>query len=308
MLVHELGETTASVGRAPDNQLPLADPIVSGHHATFWIEAGSVWVRDLNSRNGTFVSGRRVQGAVTLQDGDEVTLGTETRIRVRVPVGLTGERKTMMLEDLTTGLRHHLVSSRFHIGSADMSDLYIEGAESREATLIVHPDGEIWLGSEDGEERMLETDQPFEVAGHKLQIRQGDALWAPTVEVSAEPYPYRLTATLDGAAGPEAVLEHKQTRSRYRVDAENRAVLLYLLGRQVIEDRGGPLAPGAQGWCSDDDVGTGIWGRGGSGDANSLHVLVYRLRKELTKAGFDPWFIEKRRRAIRIRLRDVDIQ
>ena len=61
------------------------------------------------------------------------------------------------------------------------------------------------------------------------------------------------------------------------------------------------------GWLGDEEVSVGIWGRGGPSDANSLHVLVYRLRKELQKVGFDPWFIEKRRRALRVRLRDVKV-
>ena len=50
-----------------------------------------------------------------------------------------------------------------------------------------------------------------------------------------------------------------------------------------------------------------VWGKKGSADANGLHVLVHRLRKELKEAGFDPWFIEKRRKAIRLALREVEI-
>ncbi|MGK0347601.1 MAG: hypothetical protein ACI855_003688, partial [Myxococcota bacterium] len=50
----------------------------------------------------------------------------------------------------------------------------------------------------------------------------------------------------------------------------------------------------------------GVWGRG-AGEDNKLHVLVYRLRNELKKAGFDPWFIEKRRKYIRARIAGAEI-
>jgi hypothetical protein len=49
---------------------------------------------------------------------------------------------------------------------------------------------------------------------------------------------------------------------------------------------------------------TGVWGRGRK-TANHLNVLVHRLRGQLEEAGFDPWFVEKRRGGIRIRCREV---
>jgi len=34
---------------------------------------------------------------------------------------------------------------------------------------------------------------------------------------------------------------------------------------------------------------------------------MHRLRAEIERAGFDPWFIERRRRFIRVRIRDFTI-
>jgi hypothetical protein len=57
---------------------------------------------------------------------------------------------------------------------------------------------------------------------------------------------------------------------------------------------------------SDDEVATGIWGREhAKNEPNNYHVLVCRLRKEVTDAGLDGWFVEKKRRAIRARLGNV---
>jgi hypothetical protein len=58
------------------------------------------------------------------------------------------------------------------------------------------------------------------------------------------------------------------------------------------------------GWCDDDELAMGIWGRGERA-SSALPVLVHRLRKELELAGFDADFLEKARRVLRARLVDV---
>ena len=50
--------------------------------------------------------------------------------------------------------------------------------------------------------------------------------------------------------------------------------------------------------------GSGQWARRAN-DTNTLHVLVYRLRKAAEKAGFESWFIEKRQWGLRVRLADA---
>jgi len=58
------------VGRHPSNDLRLQEPAVSSFHAVIeWVTDG--WfVRDLGSRNGTSLNGRRLQGRAGLQPGD----------------------------------------------------------------------------------------------------------------------------------------------------------------------------------------------------------------------------------------------
>ena len=69
-----LGEVT-TVGRQKGNDLVLDDVTVSRHHALFTRTAsGRVTVRDLNSLNGTYVNGTRVE-EVTLRTYDEVQIG-----------------------------------------------------------------------------------------------------------------------------------------------------------------------------------------------------------------------------------------
>jgi pSer/pThr/pTyr-binding forkhead associated (FHA) protein len=73
--------TTApiTIGRAPTATLVVSDVQVSRLHARIDLADGILNVRDLDSRNGTFVNARPIERPVDLQDGDEIDIGT-TRI------------------------------------------------------------------------------------------------------------------------------------------------------------------------------------------------------------------------------------
>ncbi len=72
---YELRGEVTSVGRQAGNDVVLDDVTVSRHHALFTTTAsGRVTVRDLNSLNGTYVNGSRVE-EVTLRTYDEVQIG-----------------------------------------------------------------------------------------------------------------------------------------------------------------------------------------------------------------------------------------
>lgn len=64
------------VGRADDATVTLAIPRLSRHHAILSQRSGSWWLRDLDSKNGTFVNGQDVgTAAVRLADGDRIVFG-----------------------------------------------------------------------------------------------------------------------------------------------------------------------------------------------------------------------------------------
>jgi pSer/pThr/pTyr-binding forkhead associated (FHA) protein len=65
------------VGRTDDCHLLLDDERVSRRHASFRSVAGTIWVRDLDSRNGVKVNGMRITGNVELRAGDVVTVGSQ---------------------------------------------------------------------------------------------------------------------------------------------------------------------------------------------------------------------------------------
>ncbi|HET9090185.1 MAG TPA: FHA domain-containing protein [Acidimicrobiales bacterium] len=70
-----LTNETTSVGRHENSDLLLDDVSVSRHHAIFTRTAsGRITLRDLNSLNGTYVNGARVE-ETALHSADEVQIG-----------------------------------------------------------------------------------------------------------------------------------------------------------------------------------------------------------------------------------------
>jgi hypothetical protein len=76
------------IGQSPSNDIPLPfDPTVSRLHAVLESLPSGWCIRDLNSRNGTFLNGERIWGERPLRPGDEVRLGQTTLLfRVEEPV------------------------------------------------------------------------------------------------------------------------------------------------------------------------------------------------------------------------------
>ena len=74
-----------SIGRTNAANIVLSDSGLSRKNTSFFIDDGELFVADENSTNGTFVNGAKVEGRPrALRDGDVVTIGSETTIRVRV--------------------------------------------------------------------------------------------------------------------------------------------------------------------------------------------------------------------------------
>lgn len=61
-----------AVGRRSDVSLQLHSPAVSGKHAEFVEEQGSLTLRDLGSTNGTYVNGARLRGESPINENDLV--------------------------------------------------------------------------------------------------------------------------------------------------------------------------------------------------------------------------------------------
>src|SRR5580693_6435434 len=65
------------IGRSPDCQVTIEDPLVSRQHARIVIDDMGARVEDLKSRNGVKVNGQAIKGETAIKDGDRLRIGTQ---------------------------------------------------------------------------------------------------------------------------------------------------------------------------------------------------------------------------------------
>jgi DNA-binding response OmpR family regulator len=69
-----LDRDVSRIGRLPDNEIVIDDRWVSRYHAEIRRDATQYTVRDLGSKNGTFVNGQRMTAPHLLRDGDQISV------------------------------------------------------------------------------------------------------------------------------------------------------------------------------------------------------------------------------------------
>ncbi len=70
----ELHTDRTTIGRVEDNTFQIADPSVSSHHCEVHLRGSDIFIRDLNSTNGTFIDGNKIEESV-LKPGEILRLG-----------------------------------------------------------------------------------------------------------------------------------------------------------------------------------------------------------------------------------------
>jgi pSer/pThr/pTyr-binding forkhead associated (FHA) protein len=86
---HELNVDRTTIGRVEDNTFQIADPSVSSHHCEVHLRGGEVFIRDLNSTNGSFIGNDKITEQV-LKPGQVLRLGqVELKLQVEGAPGTT---------------------------------------------------------------------------------------------------------------------------------------------------------------------------------------------------------------------------
>jgi len=111
-----------TIGRAQGNDVVLDHPQVSRHHALIERAGARYRIKDLNSTNGVYVSGRRIKGEAWLEEGAEISIGGNRLVfRADSLQGFSGEglhldairlRKWVskdknLLQDITLSIHPH---------------------------------------------------------------------------------------------------------------------------------------------------------------------------------------------------------
>ncbi|MFT5681561.1 MAG: hypothetical protein ACI8RZ_002467 [Myxococcota bacterium] len=275
-----------TIGRSASCRLRIKNARVSGHHAVIrW--TGSTWeVRDLGSRNGTWISGRRIEPGQKrmLEAGDTLSFGEES--------------SQWRVEDVT--------SPEPMARTADGT--WVSGDDG----LLILPDPETAassVGEEDGFWVAELPDGPH-------RIEDGDE-----VEIEGQRYTLFLPRQVDGTReGGSGVLdlnrasmtlqvsqdeEHVELRlvdGEDAIDFPHRAhlYLVLTLARARLSDAADPeLNDSEQGWCYQDDMMRqhGI-------PTVQFNVVLFRARRQLKRAGVigADQLIERRRGSGQIRL------
>ena len=157
--VVQLDGDRITVGRATGNDIVLSDDgQVSRVHAVLERLAGAWSVRDVSSRNGTFVNGSRVSGEARLGAGDELRIG-RTRIVLRAErtaddPGLTEAQAAP--PQLTPRERDVLIALFKPMTSAEM---FTEPASTRQIAQA------LWVSEAAVKQHLLRLYDKFGVAG-----------------------------------------------------------------------------------------------------------------------------------------------
>ncbi len=83
-----LPEGVLTIGRSDECAVTIDDPLASRQHATITVVGARATVRDLGSRNGTFVNGERLDGERLMKNGDEIAFGSRKAVFVAVSPAL----------------------------------------------------------------------------------------------------------------------------------------------------------------------------------------------------------------------------
>lgn len=270
-----------SIGRAPSNGLHLDDHRVSGQHAAL-LWTGSDWeLRDLGSRNGTFVDGAR------LTPGEPQVVGTGSTLAF----GVADASWELVEDGPPAAIAQHVGSGRLCVardgilaipdGSAPLAEVFARGRG--------------WTLEQDGESRSLKGEEVVSVGGEAWRILVPSAVEGT---VAVDDGPSLSSVHLRFAVSMDE--EHVQLTLIHRgkaiaLEAREHAYTLLTLARARMEDRDLPL--GEQGWLERDRLlrMLGV-------DTNSLNVAIYRARGQLAAAGLEgaAGIVEVRRGARRL--------
>lgn len=94
-----LDQEQMTLGREDVCDIVIPVRQISRQHLRFTLRSGACVVEDLNSRNGTWVNGYRLLGMRELEDGDEIRVAKDIRLRY-VGSGATAPATTRTLPEI----------------------------------------------------------------------------------------------------------------------------------------------------------------------------------------------------------------
>ncbi len=255
------------VGRSPTATIILEEHYASSEHASIgW--SGTRWeIRDLGSKNGTFVDGKAVRPgqAATLSPGSTIGFGEMSGWTLADASG-AGPAAT------------DVASGEVVAGGAEILALPSEATPER--TIFRSDVAGRWNMEHDGETAVVVDGQTVEAGGRTFRLAlPSDGTGTPTVETSfAIP---NVTVRFDVSQNEEDVDVSLSFRTEV-VPLERREhhYLLLTLARARREDA--ELEEAKRGWRTNDELHKML-----RMDVAHLNVQIHRARKQLEAVGLE---------------------
>jgi hypothetical protein len=262
---HLLAECSV-IGRSPICDIRLSAPAVSAEHAAIrW--AKPCWrIVDLGSRNGTWVSGRRLE------------VGVAAELDVGTSLCFASSKNPWLLESAEEPQAFVVgPEGELPIGQG----LALPGPEDPQLQIWPTQDGS-WL-VEDAQGRLPAEDRDvFHVAGARWRLY----LPASVPQTAAAS---RALVTMEDA---ELVVRHDRVEEHVTaelrppvgktIDLGNRAhnAVLLELARVRLEDRAQGVDPAEEGWIHREQLSARM-----GLEENHVNIMIFRLRRQLADLG-----------------------
>ncbi|MDC0743586.1 FHA domain-containing protein [Polyangium mundeleinium] len=259
------------LGRSPTCDVRLDDARISGEHARVSFTGHGWELRDLGSRNGTFVHGQKVPTAdrVALAEGDVFTLGGPAR-----------PAPELCLVDASPPIASalHVASGKVLVAAGGVLSLPDE--DDPQASLVETREGR-WVLESGGATRDA-VDREIVVVGGEAWSLDVPALTGPTLDAAAG------VPTLDNVVFRFRVSRNEEyveitllhPAGDVLVPTRSHHYLLLTLARARRDDSEAGAARDAAGWRERDELCRMLMM-----DEYRLNVDVCRARKQLAAAG-----------------------
>jgi hypothetical protein len=256
------------VGRAPASNLPLTNLLASSTHAEL-LWNGSAWeLRDLGSRNGTFVGARR------LLPGERVTIHREARI------AFGDAEDAYELED--DGPPNAVAFNDDGRREESEDGFLILPHPEQPVLTIFDEGGGMWVAeSNDGTRQRVFNGATLVVEGQVWHIelpRILELTWKPgAAQVSLRGATMRLAVSRDEERVEISLIQGNEVVT---LPSRTHHYLLLTLARARLEDRErGDVSEDEAGWMHADDLADML-----AVSESNLNVYICRARKDFVRA------------------------
>lgn len=288
--------TRTLIGRSPACRMRVDASHVSKEHAMLWFDEGAWWLRDLGSRNGTWVDGQRVEAMASqrLEAGARLAFGGESEVWVLSQADAPGPMAERLRDDTLV------------CGTADFLML----PDADDPLAAVFADRGAWMVEVEGVSRAAVDQEVLQLDGQLFRLAlpiDGATTMqhaAPSASASASSSTplLRLRVSQDQ--------EYVQVEVRREADAGVDVLppkvhhqLLLTLARVRLDDA--EASEVERGWVYTDELCTML-----RIDRRTVNQYVFRARRELTARGpgLAAKVVERRTTTDQIRLGIAEVE